>query len=85
MAHPNLITPEEVAETIAWFKTQKPHIPQEMEVLPGVEARDLPTTVRKYLELADVAAGNATYVGQLSHLVAIRRKLEQMQGGNSAQ
>ena len=79
MAHHDLITPEEVAETVAWFKTQKPDIPQEMEVLPGVMARDLPSTVRKYLELADMAAGNPTYVGQLSHLVAIRRKLEQMQ------
>lgn len=84
MPHPLPTTPEELADTLVWFKSHMAELPQELEILPGVVARDLPTTVQKYLELAERIAGNNTYFGQLSHLVAIRRKIEGRQGGTDA-
>ncbi len=69
-------TKDEMGELCAWFAARLDRLPAEMHLDKAIHIKDLPTTVRHYMEIVKLHGDNPTYSGQVYHLFLMRDKLQ---------
>lgn len=68
-------TQEELGELCAWFSARLDRLPADMHLDKAIYIKDLPATVRHYMEIARLHGDNPTYSGQMYHLFLMRDNL----------
>lgn len=78
MAEIRACTKEEIEELRTWFEAHMTELPESVEILPGLIINDLPRMIDKYLKLYTYTKGTGLHKGQMTHLYALKEKLQEM-------
>lgn len=75
MKYKRKYTKAEARELCEWFAARMDKLPEKMRLSEAALIKDLPTTVRHYLEIVRLHGDNPTYSGQVYQLFLMRDKL----------
>lgn len=75
MEYKKLYAPEEIQDLIDWFSARQDRLPPELHLDKATYIRDLPHTVRLFLELTELLHENPTYSAQIHRFFCMRDRL----------